>query len=229
MQSNSDLSEFLDYLIDKRGGDTENAIPSLAGISDELGISLSRLREQVEVAKNLGFIEVKPRTGIKCLEYSFFPAVWLSLLFAIRLDEHNFSKYSDLRMHIEKAYWFQAVALLNESDHEYLSALIKTAWDKLNDDPIRIPHAEHRLLHISIYKKLDNPFVIGLLEAYWDAYEKVGLSIFADLNYHKKVWWHHEKMVEAIRKGQFDTGYEYLDKHFSLLYERPGKQINTIA
>ena len=40
--------------------------------------------------------------------------------------------------------------------------------------PIHIPHKEHREFHTAIYRHLNNPFVLGILDAYWDAYEFVG-------------------------------------------------------
>ena len=52
-----------------------------------------------------------------------------------------------------------------------LTALVEQAWEKLRGTPIHIPQYEHRQLHLSIYQRLDNPFVSGILEAYWDAYE----------------------------------------------------------
>ncbi len=39
--------------------------------------------------------------------------------------------------------------------------------------------------HLTIFKHLENPFVLGLLEAYWDAYEAVELNRYADYRYHQ--------------------------------------------
>ena len=65
------------------------------------------------------------------------------------------------------------------------------------------------------------PFVLGLLEAYWDAYEAVGLNVFAGgYEYLEEVWQYHQRMVEAICKNDFEAGYEALVKHTDLLYHR---------
>jgi hypothetical protein len=44
---------------------------------------------------------------------------------------------------------------------------------------------------------------VGLLEAYWDAYEAVELNTYADYAYLQEVWRYHERIVEAIchRRG----------------------------
>ena len=215
-------SEFLRYLAQNGAGD--GSVPTLSHLSRELGVSISSLREQLEVARALGLVEVRPRTGIRRLPYSFGPSVRQSLGYAIRVDRDYFHKYSELRNHIESAYWFEAVAHLINEDITELGELVASAREKLNGSPIQIPHDEHRQLHMMIYRRLDNPFVTGILETYWDAYEAVGLNVFTGgLTYLEKVWDYHSQMVEAICKGEFEAGYKALVQHTDLLYHRPDR------
>ncbi|MBV6465273.1 MAG: hypothetical protein PGMFKBFP_00547 [Anaerolineales bacterium] len=93
------------------------------------------------------------------------------------------------------------------------------AWEKLRGNPIEIPHPEHRELHTVIYCRLNNPFVTGLLQAYWDAYEAVGLNVFTDYDYLTEVWTYHQKMVDAICEGEFDEGYKALIEHTDLIHQ----------
>jgi len=213
------ISEFLDYIaqMDKNGSDR---LPSLTDLSKELGISVATLREQLEVARAMGLVEVRPRTGIRRLPYSFLPAIRTSLAYALRVDPQCFQAYSDLRKHIESTFWFQAVALLTQEDHQRLRELISSAQKKLNGSPAQVPHQEHRELHLLIYSHLDNPFVTGILEAYWEAYEAIGLNVFTDYNYLQRVWQYHQKMVEAICAGNFTAGYQALVEHVDLLDQR---------
>jgi DNA-binding FadR family transcriptional regulator len=85
---------------------------------------------------------------------------------------------------------------------------------------VQIPHSEHRELHLAIYRHLANPFVLGLLEAYWEVYETTGLDVYTDLVYLKQVWQYHEKMVDAICTGHYAVGYQLLMEHLDLLYQR---------
>jgi DNA-binding FadR family transcriptional regulator len=183
---------------------------------------MASLRQQLEVARALGLVEVRPRTGTKRLPYSFAPAVRQSLRYALALNSEHFRKYSELRNHIEGAYWHEAVQRLTEEDKQDLQTLLALAKEKLNGSPIRIPHEEHRQLHMVIYQRLENPFVTGLLEAYWDAYETVGLNVFAGgLSYLEEVWEYHTQMVEAICNNDYEAGYQALIQHTDLLYHRP--------
>lgn len=218
--------DFLKYLAENNNGNGHadpTRLPSLTDLSEELGVSISSLREQLEVARALGFVEVRPRTGIRRLPYAFGPSVSQSLSYAIALDRSHFDAYADLRKKIEADYWHQAVASLTEQDKHQLTELVDRALEKLHGDPIQLPHQEHRELHLTIFRHIDNPFVTGILEAYWDAYEEVGLNRYERLEYHEEVWRFHHRMVAAISAGEFDVGHRALVDHFALINTRPAK------
>jgi DNA-binding FadR family transcriptional regulator len=214
-------SEFLNYLATRHLDGEAERIPPLSELSKDLGVSVSVLREQLEAAQVLGLVEARPRTGIRRLPYSFFPAANQSLAYALRLDPKHFLQFADLRKRLEAAYWEEAVRALTPQDHDELRILVLWAWEKLRGHPVRIPHEEHRKLHLCIYRRLDNPFVVGLLEAYWDAYEAVGLNVFADYEYLSQVWTYHQEMVDAICAGNIQQGYEALLAHTELIRQLP--------
>ena len=209
-------SEFIEYLLQYPPQAVEQ-LPSLKNLSQELGISISALREQVQVAKALGLVDVHPRLGIRPQPYSFTPAVDASLCFAIEQDRTHFEDFVDLRRHLELAYFPRAVDLLEEEDYQELRRLVARAWQKLRGKPARIPHQEHRELHLAFYRRLENVFVTGLLEAYWDAYEAVGLNVYTDFEYLEQVWVYHEQLVEIAIAKDKTRGREILQEHFDLM------------
>ena len=86
MPQNRESFNFLKYLAENansNGHADHDRLPSLTDLSEELGVSISSLREQLEVARALGFVEVRPRTGIRRLPYTFGPSVSESLSYAI--------------------------------------------------------------------------------------------------------------------------------------------------
>ncbi len=209
------LSEFMRYLA--AHAQSEESLPPITSLSDELGVSVSSLREQLEVARALGLVDVRPRTGIRRLPFKFLPAVRQSLGYAMALDQNNFEMFADLRQNIEASYWYEAVGKLTGDDLAALRELVDRAWRKLDGRPVQIPHDEHKQLHLTIYSRLNNPFVSGILEAYWESYEAIGLNVFTDYNYLRSVWQYHEKMVNAIQTGDFEAGYRALVEHTDLL------------
>ena len=62
---------------------------------------------------------------------------------------------------------------------------------------------------------------MGILEAFWEAYEAVRLNLYSEYNYLLEVWNFHQQMVDAICSGNFDAGYRALLEHTDLLYHHP--------
>jgi DNA-binding FadR family transcriptional regulator len=145
----------------------------------------------------------------------------LSLLYALAIDLHAFEKFSDLRNHLETAFWHEACALLTDADKDAMRGFIRSARDKLNSQWIRIPNAEHRAFHLTLFSRLNNPFVVGLLEAYWDAYDAVQLNSYADYDYLQAVWDYHERILNAICSGDYDTARALFIEHTQLLSHQP--------
>jgi len=208
--------KFLEFLTQKsaRG---EKQIPPLSILSRELGMSVSTLREQMEMARTIGLIEAHPRSGIELQPYSFKPSVIKSLAYAVMSSKKYFYDYSDLRKNLEKAYFPKAVRSLSKENIIQMQELVKIAKQKLSSNPIQIPHPEHRQFHLFMYKNLGNDFVTSLLEAYWMMYESIGLDLYTDLAYLIKVWDYHERIVNLIAAGQFEQSYEYLIEHMELI------------
>lgn len=215
------MNEFISYLANCR--DANRRIPPLVELGQELGVSVGKLREQMEVARSLGLIEVHPRTGIRTLSYSFFPAVEQSLQYAMACDESAFHQFGELRIRVEAAFFTEAARVLEEPEFIRLRELIGRARQKLSARPALIPHDEHRELHLTIFSRLGNPFVSGLLQAYWSAYEAAGLSLYADFDYLQEVWDYHERMIEAIIRGELDEAENAFLKHTKLLRHREGR------
>lgn len=81
------LSPFMQYLARDESAHANN-IPSLKILSQDLGLSISTIREQMEVARVLGLVEVRPRVGIRRQEYSFLPAILKALGMPSSLTDH---------------------------------------------------------------------------------------------------------------------------------------------
>jgi DNA-binding FadR family transcriptional regulator len=209
-------SDILQYIVQNEL-EPGDRIPSLSELSAELNISVSKLREQLEVARCLGVVDVRPRTGIRYRAFDLMPALRLTLFFGLANDRRIFDLYSNLRIHVEAAYWYEATSRLQAEDKAHLRQLIARAWDKLRGDQIIIPHQEHRSFHMGIFSRLNQPFAKAILETYWEAYEAVELNRYADLSYLEQVWNYHERIVDLIEVGDFDASLEAFIDHTQLL------------
>jgi DNA-binding FadR family transcriptional regulator len=216
-------SDLLNYLAsgDYEPGDRLPTISELKG-EDHLNISVSKIREQLEVARAMGLVEVRSKTGMRLKPFQFAPAVRMSLLYALACDVNHFEMFSSLRTHVETAYWNEACESLTDEDKHTMRRHIEQARSKLSDKKwIQIPHLEHRAFHLTVFKQLDNPFVTGILEAYWDAYEAVELNRYADYAYHQQVWDYHERILDGICQADYAGACELFIEHTQLLRVQP--------
>ncbi len=209
----------LDYLIEK-AKDPQPDIPPIQKLSSQLGVSTACLREQMELAKNLGIISTKPRTGIEILPYQFKPAVEKSLYYAINLDQKYFHQFSELRTHLEQAYFIESARLLDTNCINELKNYVEQAQTKLKGFPVQIPHQEHRNYHLTFFKPLKNVFLTGFLESYWDMYEQIGLNLYNNLDYLITVWKYHQHIIEEIEAGDFAKAERLLIEHMELIDTR---------
>jgi DNA-binding FadR family transcriptional regulator len=215
-KSTNHLSDLLIYLSDK-AAKGEVQIPSLPVLSKKLKISIASLREQLEVARIMGFVEVRPRTGIRLLPFDFTPAIFLSALYAIKINNSYFEQYRDFRNHLESAYFLEAVGLLSRNDIDQLAEIVKNAEDKINSIPPRLPHPEHREFHALIFSKIDNPFMKSVFDVYWEIYEYLGYAIINDVDYLNRVWHYHHLVLEGIQNGNFNHAFELFLQHKELM------------
>ncbi len=213
-------SAILDYIVRHHllPGDR---LPTIPELSLELGMSVSKVREELAIARALGLVQIKPRTGMQVQEFTFAPAATLGVTYALGLSRAHFYHFARLRANLELSFWHEAVSQLTPADINDLRGLVAAARLKLHHVPIEVPFNEHRRLHLTFFKHLDNPFVQGILEAYWTAYEAFGLALYAELSYHHEVWDYHERMVEYVACGDFDAGHQALREHMQLLRYQP--------
>ncbi len=222
--SDSNLTcEILRYIVERQVQPGER-LPTINDLSAELGVSVSKVREELAAARALGHIQIKPRLGMQVQPFDFAPAATLSILYALGLDRGHFHDFAQLRNSVEISFWHEAVARLTPEDISALRALVTQARLKLTQVPIEVPFTEHRDLHLLFFRHLENPFVQGILEAYWAAYKAFGLALYADLSYHREVWDYHERMVECVAAGDFDAGLQALREHMILLRYLPDEQ-----
>jgi DNA-binding FadR family transcriptional regulator len=217
-------SILLTYILEN-GFKPGDLLPTIHELSKVLGVSVAKMREELEIARTLGIVEVKPGRGTRIVEYSFAPLVSLSALYAIGQDSQHFEQLRQVRNALEAAFWDQAVHRLMPEDIAQLKAIIASAQDRLARSPIQVPANEHRDFHLTLFSRLENPFVQGIMEAFWDAYEAFGLNLYFELDYHRSVWEYHEQIIKAIDAKDIEHSRRLLVEHMNLIQRRGQSEI----
>ena len=213
----------LQYIIDndlQMSEGEEIKLPPMDELAAEMGISRGKLREEMVVAQAYGAVEMRPGDGTYVRPFDFYTAIRTLVLYGTAYDWKNFDHLYRLRVQLEIAFWEEAVQNLAPEDRRELERIVEQAEHKLTGLPVEIPHKGHRDFHLLIFSRLDNKFVQGLLRAYWDAYEAVGLHRYFDLSYYEKMWASHRAIAKAISAGEYRRGQEILNEHFTLLKNR---------
>ncbi len=220
--SSLDAFSILQYLNDEgaKGSEEPVKLPPLGDLAKKLGVSRGKLREDLITAQAYGLVEMRPGDGTYIQPFDFYTAIRPAVLYSIACDKRNFDRFYRVRAQLELAFWEQAVSLLEQSDIDALEQILARAEQRLSGTPIEIPHREHRDLHLRVFDRLDNPFVLGLLEAYWDAYEAVELHRYFDLSYYEEMWSSHRQIVEALQARDHARGRAILMEHFRILEYR---------
>jgi DNA-binding FadR family transcriptional regulator len=217
-------SEILQYIVHEnlqtKEGEDLIKLPAMGDLAKQMRVSRGKLREELIAAQAFGVVEMRPGDGTYVRPFDFHAPIRTLVLYGIAGDRGSFDQYYRMRAQLEICFWDEAVRALTESDCNELYNILERAETKLTSMPVEIPHEEHRELHLGIFRRLDNPFVYGLISVYWDAYEAVGLHRYYDLSYFTRMWDWHREMVDAIASGEHKQGKEILIRHFTLLEDR---------
>jgi GntR family transcriptional repressor for pyruvate dehydrogenase complex len=213
----------LQYIVDKElatPGSEPVKLPPMEDLAEELAISRGKLREEMVVMQAYGVVDMRPGDGTYVCPFDFYTAIRTLTLYSTACDWRNFDHLYRLRVQLEIGFWEEATSSLDDESKQRLQQILERAEAKLKGTPVEIPHREHRNFHLLIYSRLDNTFVQGLLNTYWDAYEAVGLHRYFDFSYFEEMWRSHREIVEAILAGRYQEGKEVLARHFTLLDSR---------
>ena len=218
-QADNKLSALLNYLASVPA-ESNPRIPALSELSKEIGLSVATLREQLEFARMLGIVEVKPKTGIRKVPFDFGNSIKPGIAYAVASGCTSFHQFADLRKHLEGAYFAEAAQLLTVTDTDFLEELVTNAKKKISSFPILIPTEEHRIFHTHVYKKLENPYLTGMMEAFWDVYHNAGYEVYPDPGYLERIWHYHARIVEEIKTKRYSQGLSLLLEHMEMVNQR---------
>lgn len=218
----------LQHIVDQNVAANEEGLmklPPMEDLARDMRVSRGKLREELVVAQAYGVVEMRPGDGTYILPFDFYAAIRTMVLYGVALDRKNFDRLYRLRVQLEEAFWDEAVRSLGPEEHQEIDAILAQAQRKLTGPQAEIPHTEHRRFHLLIFSRLQNGFVQGLLEAYWDAYEAVGLNLYFDYSYYEEMWSKHQAIADAIKAQRYEEGKDILVNHFTLLEGRLQKSM----
>jgi DNA-binding GntR family transcriptional regulator len=67
---------------------------------------------------------------------------------------------------------------------------------------------------------LNNQYLDGILDAFWEVYHLSGLEVYPDFTYVERVWQYHARIVEQLRNRNYSAGLSLLIEHMDLVNQR---------
>jgi DNA-binding FadR family transcriptional regulator len=211
-------SDLLDYLAEAH--QTKTPIPSIPELSNQLGISVASVREQLEVARRLGFVDVKTKVGIQTREFCLNPLLELGIGYGAKVQPHLLDALRDLRKHIEISYWHETAPQLTSLEVQRLHNIVDDALIKISHEPKYMPAQEHREFHTQIFLHLDNAIAASILETFWNMTAETERVMVHDPVYLQNVWSYHRRIADALASRDFERGYQWLIEHMDLVKQR---------
>lgn len=217
-------SSLLDYLAEAH--QAQASIPSIPELSNVLGISVASVREQLEVARSLGLVDVKTKVGIQNREFTFNHLLELGLRFGAKVQPGTPDAFRDLRKHVESSYWHEAAPLLTAQDRETLQEIVRSAFARISKEPISNPSKEHQDFHLTIFSHLENPIARSILETFWKLNVEAERDLPPDRPYLENVWTYHQRIADAISAQDYELGYQWLVEHMDLVKQRKKAELS---
>ncbi|MEL7644765.1 MAG: FCD domain-containing protein [Anaerolineaceae bacterium] len=211
-------SELLDYLAEAQRA--QAPIPSIPELSHLLGISVASVREQLEVARTLGFVDVKTKVGIQNREFSLNQCLELGLRYGAKVQPNVPDALRDLRKHIEISYWHEAAPQLTSGEIQSLYRIVEAALVGIGREPTYFPQTEHREFHMLIFAHLENQIAKNILETFWKLTVDYERNLFPDRAYLENVWNYHRRIADALAARDYERGYQWLVEHMDLVKQR---------
>lgn len=144
-------------------------LPSEQSLCEMLGVSRNVLREAIKSMELMGMVAAQPGRGTILLPFSLDFIFQNVILSTAGEDHRSIGEMLGIRKKLELSYMDEAYQTLSDDNIRELRAIFETMRQKWNS---RIAfHAEDKQFHIALFKGLNNPTLISLLDAIWSVDE----------------------------------------------------------
>ena len=192
-------------------------LPSEGELARALAVSRSSVREAVKSLESMGILETRRGSGVFVRAFSFEPLL-NNLPYGLMEGADALADLLEVRGILELAMIATAIERLDEVQARALDATLAGMRSKAERGE-SFP-AEDREFHRTLFQKVDNAVLLGLIDVFWLAARKASqhknladprpMSTYRD----------HVAIAEAVKAGRVDGAREALDRHYAGINER---------
>jgi DNA-binding FadR family transcriptional regulator len=196
------------YIVDKqlKPGD---ALPSEAELATQLDVGKTSVREALRRLEAHGVVEVRRGKGLFVGTFSFGPLIE-QLPYGLQADNVPLRQLLQTRRALEEGLISEVAKVITEEDLQLLDDLV--AKMRADADHGRVPADVDQAFHQALFAPLDNPFVLQLIDVFWNIFRKAADHIVLDLR--RPTAEDHAAIVDALRSGDRTAMTKAVDRHF---------------
>jgi DNA-binding FadR family transcriptional regulator len=195
-------------------------VPTENELSEQLGVSRSRIREAVKTLSALDIVEVRHGYGTYVGQMSF-SAMVESLVFRGMLkakdDQHVLADLVDFRELIETSLASTIVERLSPESALTMRRLTATMAEKAAHGEEFA--AEDRAFHLLLMQTTGNSLAVDLTGAFWDVHALASRSLGPPSDLQTTVD-AHVAIIDAIEKGDADLLRQTIRAHYAPIRKR---------
>jgi DNA-binding FadR family transcriptional regulator len=139
-------------------------LPSEGDLARQLGIGRNSVREAVKSLEVLGILEARAGSGLFVKAFTF-DAIINNLPYGLLSDANTVRNMAEVRARLEYGLVNQVIARLSPEQTELLEGIVADMADAADADGYAA--GADRAFHEALYRNLDNPVLMSLLDVFW--------------------------------------------------------------
>lgn len=194
-----------------------DALPSEGELARSLEVSRSSVREAVKSLESMGILETRRGSGVFVRAFSFEPLL-NNLPYGLMDGAGALADLLEVRRILELSMIATAIERL---DDEQARAIDET----LDGMRARAERGEgfpdeDRQFHATLFHKVDNTILLGLIDVFWLAASKASQHQNLADPQPMSTYRDHVAIAEAVKARRVDGASEALDRHYAGINER---------
>ena len=198
-------------LIDRRGFEPGDKIPTEQELSDALEVSRPVVREALSVLEAMGIFAARQGSGRVLMPFDFGTVLGMLADYVTPKGKWLLDLLA-VRQVLESNLLPAAAPTITGATLDEIEEVTKTMERKA----LRGEYfgAEDRQFHALLYKGINNEVLDGLLEFFWRVYDNLNIDDQAHSQRLDETAAHHRRILDALRAGDIRRAQHHLNTHF---------------
>lgn len=192
-------------------------LPSEAALAKELGSSRASLREGIKSLEALGIVEVRHGEGLFVKAFSF-DSIFNNLPYSFAVDGRSLRELTQVRSALEEGLMWMVAEHIDENTLRQLEALIQQMEESAKRGKSFQP--EDQAFHRALYAPLDNPFVVRLVDLFWEIFHRLHGQERVQKNSLLRSVKEHQVIVETLKERDGGAAAVAMREHFADIRKR---------